>query len=85
MTITLEEFAGNILKLNSVLAASATEDALLQQAVFDDLDFRNASFSGVNVDEELGNLVLLQNAFTASARVFSIADEMFEELMGLVG
>ena len=82
---TLDEFAGNILKLNAVQAANAAEEQSLQQVLFDDLDFRNASFSGVNVDEELANLVVLQNAFNASTRVFSIASEMLDELIDLIG
>ena len=81
---TFEEYAGNILKLNSVQAASTAENQSLQQTLFDDLDFRNASFSGVNVDEELANLVTLQNSFNASSRVFSIAAEMLEELIDLI-
>ena len=81
---TFEEFAGNILKLNSIQAANTAEDQSLQRTLFDDLDFRNASFSGVNVDEELANLITLQNAFNASTRVFSIASEMLEELIDLI-
>ena len=40
--------------------------------------------SGVNIDEELANLIVLQNAFAASARVISTVDRMFEELLNSV-
>lgn len=37
--------------------------------------------SGVNLDEELSNLVVYQTAFSASARVVTAVDEMFQELL----
>lgn len=41
-----------------------------------------ASESGVNVDEELANMVTLQHAYSASARMLSAFDEMLNTLMG---
>lgn len=37
--------------------------------------------SGVNIDEELSHLVVVQTAFSAAARVVSAVDEMFRELL----
>ena len=37
--------------------------------------------SGVNIDEELGNLIVLQTAYSASARVLTAVDELFQELL----
>jgi flagellar hook-associated protein 1 len=44
--------------------------------------------SGVNMDEELTNLVAFQRAYEASARVVTTADEMLDQIinkMGIVG
>ncbi len=41
--------------------------------------------SGVNLDEELANLVIFQTAFAASARVVNAVDELFRELLDSVG
>lgn len=40
--------------------------------------------SGVNIDEELGNLIFVQNAYAASARVITAVDQMFQDLLDAV-
>ncbi len=82
---TLGDYAGAILGLNAVQTATANENAILQQDLFNNLQHRQTSQSGVNVDEELANMVVFQNAFTASARVLAAASEMFDTLIGIVG
>lgn len=42
------------------------------------------SESGVNIDEELSNLIIYQTAFAASARVVTAVDELFQELLNAV-
>lgn len=49
---------------------------VLQQQLLDE--------SGVNIDEELGNLIVIQTAFGAAARVVTAIDQMFEELLNAV-
>ena len=41
------------------------------------------SESGVNIDEELSNMVVFQNAYQASARIVQTANEMFDTLLNL--
>ena len=43
----------------------------------------NERISGVNLDEEAANLVKFQHAYEASARVMSMAEEMFKTVLGL--
>ena len=40
--------------------------------------------SGVNIDEELSSLIVVQTAYSASARVVTAVDEMFQELLNAV-
>lgn len=40
--------------------------------------------SAVNIDEELGNLIVVQTAYSASARVLTAVDELFQELLNAV-
>jgi len=53
-------------------------------ALTTDLETRKQSFAGVNMDEELANLIVYQNAFQASARVISVVDELMETLINIV-
>lgn len=50
----------------------------------DDAVARRDSFSGVNLDEELGQLVVLQNSYSASARIVTVANQMFDSLIGII-
>lgn len=45
---------------------------------------RRDSFSGVNLDEELSQMVVLQNSYSASARVISAASQMYDTLIEMV-
>lgn len=40
--------------------------------------------SGVSIDEELGNLIVVQTAYSAAARVITAVDELFQELLNAV-
>ncbi len=45
------------------------------------LENRMQEVSGVNVDEEIANLIVLQNSFAASARVISVVQELMQVLL----
>ena len=51
---------------------------------FETLENRVNSEAGVNLDEELGNMVNFQNAYAASGRVIQTVDEMLDVLLSLV-
>ncbi len=66
---------------NSITGAKQISD----QAKFDStaLDMstqRYQSDTGVNLDEEIANLQVLQNAYAASARLLTVVQEMFDTL-----
>lgn len=48
------------------------------------LETQLANESGVNIDEELGQLILVQTAFSAAARVVTAVQESFDELLRAV-
>ncbi len=62
-------------------AASSLADATARR---DDAVNRRDSFSGVNIDEELSNMVVLQNSYSAAARVISTASDMYDTLLSMV-
>jgi flagellar hook-associated protein 1 FlgK len=62
--------------------ASITRDAqatLLQQSVA-----ARESVSGVNLDEEAAALIRFQQAYQAAAQVISVANDLFQTLLGAV-
>ncbi len=50
---------------------------------FEQLSSLRESISGVSLDEELTNLLSFQRSFEASARMLTVADELFQTLLSL--
>lgn len=83
--VAMERFATLVLG-RAGLDASFAQDRLADAAARrDDAINRRDGFSGVNIDEELSQLVVLQNSYSAAARVMSTATEMYDTLIGMVG
>jgi len=61
-------------------SASIEDEASLQEA----LQTKFLDESSVNLDEELGNLIVVQTAYSASARVLTAVNELFQELLNAV-
>ncbi|EFI33198.1 flagellar hook-associated protein FlgK [Desulfonatronospira thiodismutans ASO3-1] len=53
------------------------------KSLTDDLDRRQQEKSGVNLDEEMSNLIKYQHSYQAAARMISTADQMMQTLLGL--
>ncbi len=78
---SLNSYAGTILE-NASARAGEAEDALSRdQALHDALTFKAAAISGVNLDEEMSNLIQLQQAYSVAARVVTVIDEMMDTLV----
>jgi flagellar hook-associated protein 1 FlgK len=80
---SLSEYGAAILGLNATQASSAEGTLEWRNALFEALSNKAASISAVNLDEETANMVLLQNAYAASARVISTTAELFDVLIGI--
>lgn len=53
------------------------------QALFNTVQGEHLSISGVNVDEELINLMKFQTAYNANAKIISTIDKMLDTLLGI--
>ncbi|WP_456324676.1 flagellar hook-associated protein FlgK [Desulfonauticus submarinus] len=49
----------------------------------DDLNSRQEEVSGVNMDEEMTNLIKFQNSYAAAAKLINVANEMVQTLISL--
>jgi len=65
-------------------AAQARDAAQASQALQQQLQNQRDSVSGVNLNEELTNLLRYQRAFQASAQAMNVANEVLDELMQVV-
>lgn len=80
---SVDAFARRLVSFQSSQAANATRDAEAQQIVSSSLQDRFDGETGVSIDDEMSNLLLLQNAYSANARVISTISELFDVLMSI--
>ncbi len=62
---------------------TANTNAEYNTALAEDLSIQQQQVSGVNLDEEMANLIQFQHAYTAAAKLITTADEMLQTLLGL--
>ena len=78
---TLGDFMSQITSQQSQAASAADNLKQGQDVVVNALQQRFNNDSGVNIDTELSNLITLQHAYAANARVMSTVQSMFTTLM----
>jgi len=66
-----------------VESANAKEDAKTSQIIQAQLNSQRESTSGVSIDEEAAELLKYQHMFTASSRLITTADQMFQTILDL--
>ncbi len=82
-TKTLANYATAILALNSTQAQNVADTFATKTFLHDNLEEKSRTISAVNLDEEMANMIALENAYSASARVITTTSALFEELMNI--
>ena len=80
-------FSGYLADLTGAVgegAARARDTAQASEALQQQLQNQRDSFSGVNLNEELSNLLRYQRAFQASAEAMNVANQILDELMSVI-
>ncbi len=80
VTISFTERASAILSTNATQAAQNKENLNAQRTLTESLERKFEGERGVNLDEELSNLIVFEQAFAASARLISTIQQMFDAL-----
>jgi flagellar hook-associated protein 1 FlgK len=79
-SVSFDEFAAAILARNATLADNNKRDREFQKSLTDSLKLKSDSTRGVNLDEELSQLILFEQAYAAAARVVNVIQRMFDAL-----
>lgn len=83
-TQSLSQFASALVASigqKSAAATSAAEDAL---AFKGEIEERAAQKEGVNLDEELANMMVYQQAYNAGARLITTAQQLYDALLSMM-
>jgi len=66
-------------------AARVADDARISADAFaSSVEQRAAGEGGVNLDQELSNLILFQRSYNANARVIAAIDELYQSLLNII-
>lgn len=84
-SVSMTDYAGEIIANSATAAQRAKEGASRDGALAEALSFRESAGSGVNIDEEMTHMILLQRTYTASARIISTTERLFDELFRIAG
>ncbi len=80
---SMTTFLRQVISQQGLAANAASNLKQGQDVVLATLQQRFNDSSGVNIDQEMGNLLVLQNSYAANARVLSTVKEMLDTLLQL--
>src|ERR1700688_1254300 len=81
---TLSSYMSQMISMQSIAANSASNLQAGQDIVVNSLQTRFNSTSAVNIDTEMANLLTLQSAYGANARVMSTVKSMLDSLIQMM-
>ncbi|MDK2956752.1 MAG: flagellar hook-associated protein 1 [Desulfovibrionales bacterium] len=83
-THTLAEYYNSIVTDVGSDVSTAEYNYQYQETLAAALEEQQSELTGVNLDEELTNLIKFQHSYTAAAKLIAVADELFDTVIGLV-
>ncbi|MEO0412541.1 MAG: flagellar hook-associated protein FlgK [Pseudomonadota bacterium] len=84
LNTTISQYAAYVVGNAAIMAETASAQETDTRALQTSVSERRQDVSGVNIDEELAQMVVFQNAYNASARLISTVRQMFDELLSVV-
>jgi flagellar hook-associated protein 1 FlgK len=78
---TLDDYFADTVTTVGLLAEQAVNMSKTQAAIMKDLRDERASISGVNMDEELADMIRFQHGYNAAAKFVSVIDEMLDTII----
>lgn len=82
---TIDDYYKEIITSIGVQTQAANRMVTNQKNLLEFVDGQRESNSGVNLDQEMSELIRFQHAYNASAKVLSVMDTMLEQLISIAG
>ena len=73
-------FVGNVASITNTAESSYEYQSALTEAI----SYKEAQVSGIDIDEELSQMIIYQQSYAACAQVFTASREILDILLGLV-
>lgn len=84
-TLSFGGYTGEVLGYIASRSVAADNTNNDNEILLNGFTSRADAISGVNLDEELANTVIYQHAYSASARIITVTDQLFNALLGIFG
>lgn len=81
LNLSISDYAAEVLGYSAAVNANANEDFRKEELILSGFIEKDEAVRGVNMDEELANTVLFQNAYSANARIITVVNELFDDLL----
>jgi flagellar hook-associated protein 1 FlgK len=82
---TFSGYAGTIFANQGYRANLLNDQSEQKSDVLTNLNAQIGGVSGVNLDEEMAQLTIVQNAYNAAAQALKTSDQMFDQLLSIMG
>ncbi len=82
--VTFSDYGAAIVSRSSTQAAAADTNVKLQSDLHEALETKQSEVSGVNLDEEMSQLMVYQQTYAASAKVISTTQQLLDILNDLI-
>jgi flagellar hook-associated protein 1 len=82
-TGTLDDYYRGLIGELGILTEETKENQNFSQSLLNSLSQVRDSVSGVNLDEELAEMMKVQHAYEAAAKVISVVDQMMQTLLNM--
>jgi len=82
-TNTLNGYLAQVMSHVATQAATTDTDASNAETLYNGFKTKLDTVTGVNLDEELANMITYQNAYSASAKMIKVASDLYQDLLQL--
>lgn len=83
-SVTFSDYGAAIVSRSSTQAATVQTNLKLQSDLQEALELKHSETSGVNLDEEMAQLMIYQQTYAASAKVISTTQQLLDVLNDLI-
>ncbi len=83
--LSMENLGANVVASVGAAASRAEADLNIQTALRKQAELDLESISGVNLEEEAANMLRYQQAYLASSKIITVANDLFQTLLGATG
>ena len=80
---SIGDYSALVVASQASLSAAADRTAKDAKVIGDEVELRRAGVEGVNLDEELAQMIIYQQAYNAAARMITVANEVYAELINI--